>query len=248
MNKNIRPTDIPTFMVTRELKLKSVCNGSRVTSPARSSWCSGRARGSPWSPGQSGTESWWGSTSPDRIHLRTNGAHLNPQTDNVKSTSRSRGLVSQRDLEKLVHPFIFSRLDYWNAAFTFSVKSKSESCSSSPHWDQESGSHPSSSEVFALTLRSCCWFIKHWMVQGRNTFVICYLTNHPGPSGGLGLVYFLFQESELNFSVQVFCSTFLEQGPRKLKVCEETKTSVHTKLTHQASIDLSWCMFSSNYK
>ncbi|XP_068571421.1 uncharacterized protein [Cebidichthys violaceus] len=36
----------------------------------------------------------------------------------LKNISRIRGLMSQQDLEKLVHAFIFSRLDYCNGVFT----------------------------------------------------------------------------------------------------------------------------------
>ena len=36
----------------------------------------------------------------------------------LKNISRVRGLMSQQDLEKLVHAFIFSRLDYCNGVFT----------------------------------------------------------------------------------------------------------------------------------
>ena len=36
----------------------------------------------------------------------------------LKNISRVRGLMSQQDLEKLVHAFIFSRLDYCNSIFT----------------------------------------------------------------------------------------------------------------------------------
>ncbi|XP_037631145.1 uncharacterized protein LOC119491325, partial [Sebastes umbrosus] len=36
----------------------------------------------------------------------------------LKNIARIRGLMSQQDLEKLVHAFIFSRLDYCNSVFT----------------------------------------------------------------------------------------------------------------------------------
>ena len=36
----------------------------------------------------------------------------------LKNISRIKGLMSQQDLEKLVHAFIFSRLDYCNGVFT----------------------------------------------------------------------------------------------------------------------------------
>ena len=36
----------------------------------------------------------------------------------LKNISRIKGLMSQQDLEKLVHAFIFSRLDYCNTVFT----------------------------------------------------------------------------------------------------------------------------------
>ena len=36
----------------------------------------------------------------------------------LKNISRIKGLMSQQDLEKLVHAFIFSRLDYCNAVLT----------------------------------------------------------------------------------------------------------------------------------
>ena len=36
----------------------------------------------------------------------------------LKNISRIRGLMSRQDLEKLVHAFIFSRLDYCNGVFT----------------------------------------------------------------------------------------------------------------------------------
>lgn len=36
----------------------------------------------------------------------------------LKNISRIKGLMSQQDLEKLVHAFIFSRLDYCNSVFT----------------------------------------------------------------------------------------------------------------------------------
>ena len=36
----------------------------------------------------------------------------------LKDISRIRGLVSRQDLEKLVHAFIFSRLDYCNGVLT----------------------------------------------------------------------------------------------------------------------------------
>ena len=45
----------------------------------------------------------------------------------LKNISRIKGL-SQQDLEKLVHAFIFSRLDYCNAVFT-GLKNLLESCS-----------------------------------------------------------------------------------------------------------------------
>ena len=36
----------------------------------------------------------------------------------LKNISRTRGLMSRRDLKKLIHIFIFSRLDYCNGVFT----------------------------------------------------------------------------------------------------------------------------------
>ena len=36
----------------------------------------------------------------------------------LKNISRIKGLMSQQDLEKLVHAFVFSRLDYCNSVFT----------------------------------------------------------------------------------------------------------------------------------
>ena len=36
----------------------------------------------------------------------------------LKNISRIRGRMSQQDLEKLVHAFIFSRLDYCNSVLT----------------------------------------------------------------------------------------------------------------------------------
>ncbi|PWA16024.1 hypothetical protein CCH79_00019341, partial [Gambusia affinis] len=35
-----------------------------------------------------------------------------------KNISRIKGLMSQPDLEKLIHAFIFSRIDYCNSVFT----------------------------------------------------------------------------------------------------------------------------------
>ncbi|KAF7660934.1 hypothetical protein LDENG_00272520, partial [Lucifuga dentata] len=61
----------------------------------------------------------------------------------LKNIARLRGFMSQQDLEKLVHSFIFSRLDYCNGVFTVQSKKKkkkkkkkssqtaSERCSSS---------------------------------------------------------------------------------------------------------------------
>ena len=58
----------------------------------------------------------------------------------LKNISRIKGLMSQQDLEKLVHAFIFSRLDYCNSVFTGLTKkidqtaaADSERCCSSPH-------------------------------------------------------------------------------------------------------------------
>ncbi len=36
----------------------------------------------------------------------------------LKNISRIMGFMSQQDLEKLAHAFIFSRLDYCNSVFT----------------------------------------------------------------------------------------------------------------------------------
>ena len=36
----------------------------------------------------------------------------------LKNISRIKGLMSQQDLEKLIHAFIFSRIDYCNSVFT----------------------------------------------------------------------------------------------------------------------------------
>ena len=58
----------------------------------------------------------------------------------IKNISRIKGLISQQDLEKLVHAFIFSRLNYYNGVFTGLPKktgqtaaADSECCCSSPH-------------------------------------------------------------------------------------------------------------------
>ncbi|XP_032872790.1 uncharacterized protein LOC116970201, partial [Amblyraja radiata] len=47
------------------------------------------------------------------IKTVTKSAHYH-----LKNISRIKGLMSQQDLEKLVHAFIFSRLDYCNSVFT----------------------------------------------------------------------------------------------------------------------------------
>jgi len=57
-------------------------------------------------------------------------------------------------------------------------------------------------------------FLKHWMVYGLNTFVICcYLHD---PSGRLGLVYFLFH-SELNKEKQRSVFMLHISGTKSLK-------------------------------
>ena len=61
-------------------------------------------------------------------------SHINPITKSayyhLKNISRVKGLMSQQDLEKLFHAFIFSRLDYCNGVFTgLPKKIKSDSCS-----------------------------------------------------------------------------------------------------------------------
>lgn len=80
----------------------------------------------------------------------------------LKNIAKIKGLITQQDLEKLIHAFIFSSLDYCNGVFTGLSKNKisqiatadSELFCLSPHKNQESRSHQSSSEVFALD--SCC--------------------------------------------------------------------------------------------
>ena len=51
--------------------------------------------------------------------------------------------------------------------------------------------------------KSCCWFIKHWIVHDQNTFLICcHVMNHPDLWGRQVQVCFQSLESELNMVKQ----------------------------------------------
>ncbi|KAF7643635.1 hypothetical protein LDENG_00235900, partial [Lucifuga dentata] len=77
----------------------------------------------------------------------------------LKNTSRIKGLLSQQDLEKLVHAFIFCRLDYCNGILTGLPKKSIrmlqliQNAAARVFIRPESGSHHPSSQVF--TLASC---------------------------------------------------------------------------------------------
>ena len=93
----------------------------------------------------------------------------------LKNISRIKGLMSQKDLEKLVHVFIFSRLDYCNAVFTGLPKQSIrqlqliqtlllESSLRPRQWIisvQVSDLYTDFLSVKELILKYCCWFIKH---------------------------------------------------------------------------------------
>ncbi|MDG2555425.1 reverse transcriptase domain-containing protein, partial [Vibrio parahaemolyticus] len=69
----------------------------------------------------------------------------------LKNIARIKEFLSKQDTEKLVHAFIFSRLDYCNGVFTGLSKkinqttaARPERCCQSPHQHQESGAHHTS--------------------------------------------------------------------------------------------------------
>lgn len=59
-----------------------------------------------------------------KTHIRTISKSA---YDHLENILRIKGLLSQQDVEKLVHAFIFSTLDY--CVFTGLLKNLSESCS-----------------------------------------------------------------------------------------------------------------------
>lgn len=61
----------------------------------------------------------------------------------LKNIARIKGFLSQQDTEKLVHVFIFSRLDYCNGVFT-GLSKKLDSCSLSRMLPPESSLIPRS--------------------------------------------------------------------------------------------------------
>ena len=82
-------------------------------------------------------------------------ATLTKSSHHLQNISRRKGLLSQRDLEKLAS--LFSRLDYCNVVLTGlsnaidrEAAANSHGCRSSPHRHRESGSYLSGSEKSTL--------------------------------------------------------------------------------------------------
>ncbi len=99
------------------------------------------------------------------IHIKTKSVFYH-----LKNISRMKAIMSQQDLKKRVHVFIFSRLDYCNAAFT---GLRSDSCSwfrvlitvrpGETRSVQLSDLYTGFLFVKELILKYYCWLTKQWI-------------------------------------------------------------------------------------